>query len=270
MDFTPSRFAAGRIVLIAKMLDERSIRHLLLEVSQHEKSVEEALASLKSLPYEDLGFARVDHHRALRRGCPEVIFCAGKTPEQVAVIAGKLADKSARILGTRASSEHFQAAKKTVSDLQYDEAARCIWMEREPDRRLSDGVVLVAAGTSDIPVAEEAARTLQFLGHRPARIYDVGVAGLHRLLDHLPAFASAQAIIVVAGMEGALPSVVAGLVCPPLIAVPTSVGYGASFGGLAPLLTMLNSCAPGIAIVNIDNGFGAAYIAAQIATGAAS
>jgi NCAIR mutase (PurE)-related protein len=246
------------------MLDESAIRHLLHDVAQREQTVEQALAALRCLPYEDIGFARLDHHRSLRRGCAEVIFCAGKTAEQVAAIAAKLAERGPRLLGTRAAPEQFEAARALVPELQYDQSARCIWLEREPDRALRDGVVLVAAGTSDLPVAEEAARTLRFLGHRAHRLYDVGVAGLHRVLDELPLLTGANVIIVAAGMEGALPSVVAGLVSAPVIAVPTSVGYGASFGGLAALLGMLNSCASGVGVVNIDNGFGAAHLAAQI------
>jgi NCAIR mutase (PurE)-related protein len=246
------------------MLDESAIRRLLHDVAQREQTVEQALAALRCLPYEDIGFARLDHHRSLRRGCGEVIFCAGKTVDQVAAIAAKLAERGPRLLGTRAAPAQFEAARALVADLQYDDAARCIWLEREPDRALLDGVVLVAAGTSDLPVAEEAAQTLRFLGQRAHRLYDVGVAGLHRVLDALPLLTGANVIIVAAGMEGALPSVVAGLVSAPVIAVPTSVGYGASFGGLAALLGMLNSCASGVGVVNIDNGFGAAHLAAQI------
>jgi NCAIR mutase (PurE)-related protein len=247
------------------MYDITSIRRLLNEVARHERSVDEAFSSLQSLPYEPVdGFACLDHHRALRCGTPEVIYCAGKTPRQVASIAEALAGRSPSLLGTRAGPEHFSAAVEKVPDLQYDEPARCIWLERDPDRRRRGGIMLVAAGTSDFPVAEEAARSLLFFGHLPQRLYDVGVPGLHRLLAHLEAMRSANVVIVVAGMEGALPSVVAGLVSCPVIAVPTSVGYGASFGGLAALLGMLNSCASGVGVVNIDNGFGAARLAASI------
>jgi pyridinium-3,5-biscarboxylic acid mononucleotide synthase len=246
------------------MLSEQSIRELLHSVACREKSIEEAMLALRSLPYADLGTARIDHHRALRRGCPEVIYCAGKTPQQVAQITEQLAAHHPRVLGTRATREHFAAAKELVDDLQYDEPARCLWIDREPERKRRSGVLLIAAGTSDFPVAQEAARTLDFLGHSAKQIYDVGVAGIHRLFDELPQLSSANVIIVVAGMEGALPSVVAGLVAAPVIAVPTSVGYGASFGGISALLGMLNSCASGIGVVNIDNGFGAAYLAASI------
>lgn len=246
------------------MLDETSVRRLLARVAGGEQTVDAALADLRSLPFEDLGFAKIDHHRALRRGQPEVIFCEGKTPGQVAQIAARMALRSPRVLGTRASAAHVDAVRAELSDVRYDELARCIWIDREPDRPRRPGVALVAAGTSDLPVAREAAVTLDLLGHAPRRIDDVGVAGLHRLLAHLPELHEARVVIVVAGMEGALPSVVAGLIAAPVIAVPTSVGYGASFGGLAALLGMLNSCSPGIAVVNIDNGFGAAYLAASI------
>ncbi len=246
------------------MLDQASIRNLLELVSRREKSVEEAMHSLGNLPFEDIGYAKVDHHRAVRCGFPEVIYCGGKSPQQVAGIAAKLADKSPRLLGTRATPEHFAAASALVPNLQYDEAARAIWRDTEPNSPRSPGVVIVCAGTSDVPVAEETFRTLDMMGHSAHRIYDVGVAGLHRLLPNVDALRSANVVIVIAGMEGALPSVVGGLVSAPVIAVPTSVGYGASFGGVAALLGMLNSCASGLAVMNIDNGFGAANLAAKI------
>lgn len=246
------------------MSDEKAIRELLQRVADGTQSVETAIASLRHLPFEDLGFAKIDHHRELRRGFPEVVYCAGKTPEQVAQIVGRMAERAQRVLGTRATPEQYQAAKAVVPDLKYDALGRALWIDREAQRPRSDGVVLVAAGTSDLPVAEEAAISLDLMGHRPERIYDVGVAGLHRLLGHLPQLKHAGVVVVIAGMDGALPSVVGGLVAAPVIAVPTSVGYGASFGGLAALLTMLNSCAPGIGVVNIDNGYGAAYLAASI------
>lgn len=245
-------------------MDEATLRALLDRVAGQEQSVDEALAQLRVLPYEDLSFARIDHHRAIRRGFPETIYCAGKTPEQVGQIAERLAARGPRVLGTRATSEQYEAARQRVPEMQFDAVARAIWMDREPERARKKGIVLLAAGTSDLPVAEEAARTLDLMGHSAERIYDVGVAGLHRLLGHLPALREAHCAIVCAGMDGALPSVVAGLIAAPLIAVPTSVGYGASFGGIAALLTMLNSCAPGVAVVNIDNGYGAAHLAAAI------
>ncbi|MGE5609395.1 MAG: nickel pincer cofactor biosynthesis protein LarB [Bacillota bacterium] len=247
------------------MWNEKTIRELLSRVSKGEQTIDEAMASLRGMPYEDAGgFAKLDHHRSLRQGFPEVVFCAGKTVPQVAEIVSRMAKQHSRVLGTRASVEQYEAARKFVADLQYNELARTIWLDREPNRARRPGIVLVAAGTSDLPVAEEAAVTLDLMGHAVERTYDVGVAGLHRLLYHLPTIQAANVVIVVAGMEGALPSVIGGLVGVPVIAVPTSVGYGASFGGLAALLGMLNSCAPGVAVVNIDNGYGAAHLAARI------
>jgi len=245
-------------------MDEQALRSLFTRVARNEQSVDEALAALRSLPFEDLGFAKLDHHRGLRRGFPEVVYCPGKTPQQVAEILSRLAETSPRLLGTRATPEQHETAQARVPDLQYHDLARAIWLDREPDRPRKRGVVLVAAGTSDLPVAEEVALTLDLMGHTPHRIYDVGIAGLHRLLPHVPVLQAANVIVVVAGMEGALASVIGGLVQAPVIAVPTSVGYGASFGGLAALLALLNSCAAGVAVVNIDNGFGAGYLAAVI------
>ncbi len=246
-------------------MDETRLSLLLQNVSEGTLSVESALTQLRGLPYETVGdFATLDHHRALRNGFPETIYCESKTPEQVAAIAERLAARSPRLLGTRASRAHFDAAKERVADLQWHELARCLWMDREPDAPRKEGVVLICAGTSDLPVLEEAALTLDLMGHRPHRISDVGVAGLHRIFPHIPAIQSANVVVVVAGMEGALASVVGGLTNAPVIAVPTSVGYGASFGGVSALLTMLNSCASGVAVVNIDNGFGAGHLAALI------
>jgi NCAIR mutase (PurE)-related protein len=215
------------------------------------------------LPYEDLGFATLDHHRVVRKGFPEVIYCAGKSASQVAAIAERLARRGPRLLGTRATLEQYRAAKRRVRGLRYDRTARVLFLENDSGPRLP-GVIVVAAGTSDLPVAEEAAFTLQVMGHAPERLYDVGVAGLHRLMRHAARLQAANVVIAVAGMEGALPSVIGGLVSAPVVAVPTSVGYGASFSGLAALLAMLNSCAPGLAVVNVDNGFGAAYLAGAI------
>jgi NCAIR mutase (PurE)-related protein len=243
---------------------EPQIQQLLEQVAAGHVAPQAALETLRRLPFEDIGCATLDHHRGLRKRFAEVVFCAGKTEEQVAVIVQRLAEVSPRVLGTRASPAQYAAAQRLVPALQYHDAARVLYLDREPDRPRAPGVVVVAAGTSDLPVAEEAALTLDILGHRPQRITDVGVAGLHRLLHHLPALRDAAVIIAVAGMEGALPGVVAGLVSAPVIAVPTSVGYGASFQGLSALLTMLNTCAPGVSVVNIDNGFGAAYVAAMI------
>ena len=247
------------------MLNEQTLRKLLTRVAQREQGVEEALASLRILPFEDVaGFAKIDHHRELRRGFPEVVYCAGKTPDQTAQILERLAARAPRVLGTRASPEHFEASQRLVADLKYDPTARSIYLDREPEAPRKSGIVLAAAGTSDLPVAEEAARALDLMGHSVERLYDIGVAGLHRMLHHLPVLRQANVVIVVAGMEGALPGVVAGLIEPPVIAVPTSVGYGASFNGLAALLGMLNSCSPGVGVVNIDNGYGAAHLAAAI------
>jgi len=218
---------------------------------------------LRLLPYEDIGFAKIDHHRALRDSLPEVVLALGKTPAQTAEIASRLASRADRVLVTRATPEHFEAVRAQVPDAAYQEIARTITVDRRQEPK-QPGVSVLCAGTADLPVAEEAAVTAELMGSEVARLYDVGVAGLHRLLDHLPALRDARALVVVAGMEGALPSVVAGLVAVPVVAVPTSIGYGASFGGIAPLLSMLNSCAAGVSVVNIDNGFGAGYLAAVI------
>jgi len=232
-------------------------------VGEGRLSVEEAVARLRTLPYENLGFARIDHHRALRGGAPEAIFAQGKTPAQVVAIAERLAAHHANVLVTRVTDEIAAAMAASGVPQRHHPDARLIVVRPEP----LDGlglIVIAAAGTSDLPVAEEAALVAETLGNRVERVYDCGVAGLHRLLDHLALLAEANAIVAVAGMEGALPSVIAGLVDRPVIAVPTSVGYGTSFNGLAALLAMLNSCAAGVSVVNIDNGFGAAHQASQI------
>jgi len=236
---------------------------MLQDVAKGERSVDEALSRLRAMPVENLGFARLDHHRSLRQGFTEVVYCASKTPDQVAQIVQRLAEAHGRVLGTRASPAHYEAAKKLLPELNYHELARAIWYEREPRKR-RDGVVLMAAGTADLPVTEEAGLTLEIMGHAPHRLYDVGVSGIHRVLDELPVIQSANVIVAVAGMEGALPSVVGGLVSCPVIAVPTSVGYGTGLNGIAALLGMLNSCASGMGVVNIDNGFGAGCLAARI------
>ena len=246
-------------------MNESQLAALLSDVAGGATSVDSALARLKTLPFETLeGVATLDHHRPLRTGFPEVIYCEGKSAHQVALIAEKLAAGTPRLLGTRAAAGQFQAARERVPDLQWHEQARCLWLDREPEAEKQAGVVVVCAGTSDLAVLDESALTLRLMGHEPRRITDVGVSGLHRLLPHIPTLQRANVIIVVAGMEGALPSVVAGLTQAPVIAVPTSVGYGASFGGVAALLAMLNSCASGVAVVNIDNGFGAGHLAALI------
>lgn len=222
------------------------------------------LRAFQAAPVADLGFAQVDTHRALRKGFPEVIFGAGKTPEQVVKIAAKLLEREQRVLVTRINAEHARALKGKFSMAIHHKLARCVTLEKRPLPRRPGRIAVVCAGTSDLPIAEEAAVTAEIMGNRVERVQDAGVAGLHRLLPHLEVIQSANVLIVVAGMEGALPSVVAGLVSRPVIAVPTSVGYGASFGGVAALLAMLNSCASGVTVVNIDNGFGAGYAASQI------
>ena len=243
------------------------IRELLEKVKQDEISIDQAQEMLKDLPYEDLGFAKLDHHRALRTGFGEVVYCEGKTIEHLVKIFRHFAGRDGRVLGTRASAAQYEAVKAVLPAVEYDEISRILLLEKA-DRAGASGLIgnvaVCTGGTSDIPVAEEAARTAEFFGSRVDRIYDVGVAGIHRLLSNADRLRRANCIIAVAGMEGALPGVVAGLVDKPVLAVPTSVGYGAHFQGLSPLLTMLNSCAEGIAVVNIDNGFGAGYMATQI------
>jgi hypothetical protein len=249
-------------------MNREALRVLLEEVSAGRLNVEAALARLRSLPFEDLGFAKVDHHRALRSGAPEAIFCPGKTPEQVVAIARRLSEHHVNVLATRADAAIAAAVGAAGLPHVYHAEARLLIVRPAP----TPGVGLIAvaaAGTSDLPVAEEAGLTAEALGNRVERVYDCGVAGLHRLLAHGDTLAEANVIVAVAGMEGALPSVVGGLVDRPVIAVPTSVGYGASLGGLAALLAMLNSCAPGVTVVNIDNGYGAAHQASLINHGAA-
>jgi NCAIR mutase (PurE)-related protein len=219
---------------------------------------------LRHLPFEDLDFAKVDHHRALRVGMPEVILGQGKTPAQAGEIFARLARHSKNVLATRATKEQFAAVKKQVRGAEYRELARAITLHRERKNYGKGTIAVVSAGTSDVPVAEEAVVTAEVMGNSVEHFYDVGVAGIHRLLAHRKALAQARVVIVCAGMEGALPSVVGGLIGVPVIAVPTSIGYGASFGGLAALLGMMNSCASNVTVVNIDNGFGAAYVATLI------
>jgi len=227
-------------------------------------SRDEVLRKFQAAPVADLGFATLDTHRALRKGFPEIIFGAGKTPAQVVQIAAKLFQREQRILVTRVGPEHARGLCRRFKCAVHHERARCVTLEKKPLPRLPGTIAVVCAGTSDLPVAEEAAVTAEIMGNRVERITDVGVAGVHRLFGRLETIQRANVVIVVAGMEGALPSVVAGLVCKPVIAVPTSVGYGANFSGLAALLGMLNSCASGLTVVNIDNGFGAGYAASQI------
>ena len=229
-----------------------------------ELNVDEVVSQMRDLPYEDLDFAKIDHHRSIRQGFPEVVFGQGKTPAHIAKISASILTRSDRLLVTRAAPDAYEATVQKVQDATYDPMARCIVVDRRTDTLGIPGVAVLCAGTSDLPVATEAAITAELIGCQVERISDVGVSGLHRLLDHLPKLRECRALVVVAGMEGALPSVVSGLVDTPVVAVPTSVGYGANFDGLAPLLAMLNSCAPGIAVVNIDNGFGGGYMAAMI------
>lgn len=238
---------------------------LLDELHAGKRTSEEVADRLASLPFEDLGFANVDHHRSLRSGLPEVVFAAGKPPEQTATILSRIHASGVPALATRADAAAFAATRLLLPAAEYHKAARCITCG-EPAKGNGGHVAVVCAGTSDLPVAEEAALTAEFFGTRVTRITDVGVAGLHRLLARLPAIREADAVVVCAGMEGALPSVVGGLVAVPVIAVPTSVGYGASFGGVTALLGMLNSCSPNVTVVNIDNGFGAGYVATLYAS----
>lgn len=240
------------------------LRELLDAVAAGALSPEAALGKLRRMPFEDLGFAKIDHHRHLRRGHPEVIFCAGKTPEQVVGIVDRMRAQGSNVLGTRCSAEVIAAVRAAQPEVVHHELARAFTLTVEPPEALAGYVAVVCAGTSDIPVAEEAVVTCEALGCRAERVYDVGVAGIHRLFQQRETLEGANALVVCAGMEGALPSVVAGLVDKPVIAVPTSVGYGASFGGISALLGMLNSCASGLTVVNIDNGFGAAVAASMI------
>jgi len=246
-------------------MDREKLEAILVSVQQGHLPVEKALQLLRDLPYEDVGFAKIDHHRPLRTGLPEVIYCPGKTAEQVAAIAAKMLEKNSLVLATRAGPEIPEALRTLGQPVTYHQVARVVVIGEGPPAREADRVTVVTAGTADQQVAEEAAVTAEALGLMVDRLYDVGVSGIHRLLHGLEKMAGASAVIAVAGMEGALPSVVAGLIEAPVIAVPTSIGYGASLGGVAALLAMLNSCAGGIAVVNIDNGFGAACLAARIA-----
>jgi len=245
-------------------LDTEKLRQTLEEIRDGQITVDKGMERLRKMPYENISFACLDHHRALRQGFPEVVFCQGKSPDQVAAIMERLSHHHRRVLGTRASREVFEAVRETVPDVVYHELPRLLVIDHDPGRPSAGKVLVVSAGTADLPVAEEAAVCGEVMGLEITRLYDVGVAGLHRLLGQMDHLHQAQAIIVVAGMEGALASVVGGLTSRPVIAVPTSVGYGANFGGLSALLTMLNSCAVGVGVVNIDNGFGAAALAHAI------
>ncbi|MBO4383574.1 MAG: nickel pincer cofactor biosynthesis protein LarB [Clostridia bacterium] len=238
------------------------LKDLLAQVADGQTSADDALEQLKTLPYEDLSFAKVDHHRHIRSGFPEVVYCERKTPEQIRDIMKAIHNRAGLVLGTRASAEQYEVVRAALPEAVYHEVPRCITVG-EP-KEIIGNVAVCTAGTTDIPVAEEAALTAWMCGAEVHRYYDVGVAGLHRLLDQIDDIRAAHAIVAVAGMEGALASVLGGLVDAPIVAVPTSVGYGANFGGLSALLAMLNSCAAGSAVVNIDNGFNAGFMAAKI------
>jgi len=250
--------------MLSASLNAGSIRKLFEQVRRGKVSPDEAVERLRHLPFEDLGFAKVDHHRALRAGMPEVILGENKTPTQVAQIFSRLARHGGNVLATRASKEQYAAVKKKVRKAEYRELARAIVLRRNHTKYGKGLIAVVSAGTSDIPVAEEAVVTAEVMGNDVEHLFDVGVAGIHRLLAHRETLTRARVIIVCAGMEGALPSVVGGLVGVPVIAVPTSIGYGAAFKGVAALLGMMNSCASNVSVVNIDNGFGAGYVASLI------
>ena len=241
------------------------LKKILEDVKNNNLDIDDALKKLKDLPYEDLGYAHIDHHRNLRNGFPEVIYCKGKSDEHILGIIERMNKKSTNILGTRCRKETFDKISKIYPNAEYEEVSQILKIKNEEIKKQGKGkILIVTGGTSDIPVADEAYYTAKFFGNEVERIYDVGVAGIHRLLSHRNIIEEARVIVAVAGMEGALASVVGGLVDVPVIAVPTSVGYGANFDGLAPLLAMLNSCASGISVVNIDNGFGAGYLASTI------
>ncbi len=242
----------------------KEVEKLLNEVKNGTRSVGGALEELKSFPYTDLGFARIDHHREMRTGYPEIIYCAGKTIEQVREIFRVMVKKESNVIGTRATREMYSAVKKISAKAVFYNEARIISAQKKQPAMPDTKIAVITAGTSDIPVAEEAAITAELLGNKVIRIYDAGVAGIHRLVDKLPEIRSCRVIIVIASMEGALASVVGGLVDIPVIAVPTSVGYGANFGGISALLAMLTSCSSGVTVVNIDNGFGAGFSASMI------
>jgi NCAIR mutase (PurE)-related protein len=248
-------------------INQEWLAHILEKVKSGNLSITQAIQELSILPYEELDFAKIDHHRGIRIGFPEVILGTGKTTEQIVTIANHLSASTTKLLITHVDQETYVTVKAAIKDASYNPLAKAIVVNRQQNISLRPGITVVTGGTSDIPVAEEAAVTAEIMGNKVEKVFDVGVAGLHRLLDKLPKLRQAKVLVVVAGMEGALPSVVGGLVSIPIIAVPTSIGYGANFNGLAALLTMLNSCAPGIAVVNIDNGFGAGYMAGLINLG---
>lgn len=245
-------------------MPESWLRNILEQVNEGKLTIDSAVEALRNFPFSELGFAKVDHHRSLRTGFPEVILCEGKREEHILAIMKELSTTTGLILATRASQAIYTRVNSLLPKVKYNEVARTMTLEVSPLPKRPGKIAVIAAGTADLPVAEEAAVTVDIMGNEVERIYDVGVAGLHRLFAHMDLIQSANVLIVVAGMEGALPSVVGGLVDRPVIAVPTSTGYGASFNGLAALLGMLNSCAAGVTVVNIDNGFGAGYAASRI------
>lgn len=245
-------------------MNKEDIRNLLEDVKNNKVEIEEAMKKIEDLPFKDLGFAKIDNHREIRVGYPEVIYCAGKTVEQVKSIIEFMLTKDNNILATRASEEMYNSVKEICSEARYNKLGKTITIKKREEKLTDSYIVIVSAGTSDLPVVEEAAETAMIFGNRVEKLIDVGVAGIHRLFSKLDVIRGAKVVIVVAGMEGALASVVGGLVDKPVIAVPTSVGYGANFKGLSALLSMLNSCASGVSVVNIDNGFGAGYNASII------
>jgi NCAIR mutase (PurE)-related protein len=245
-------------------MNAKDVEKLLNGVKSGNTSVEDALEVLKNFPYTDLGFARIDHHRELRTGYPEIIYCAGKTVEQVKEIFLVMSERENNVIGTRANQEMYEAVKSVTPGAVFYPVARIISLQKKKPEAPKSKIAIITAGTSDMPVAEEAAITAELLGNNVLRIYDAGVAGIHRLVDKLPEIRSCRVVVVIAGMEGALASVVGGLVDKPVIAVPTSVGYGANFGGVSALLAMLTSCSTGVTVVNIDNGFGAGFSASMI------
>jgi pyridinium-3,5-biscarboxylic acid mononucleotide synthase len=245
-------------------MNAKEVERLLNDVKNGQTSIKKALEVLKNFPYTDLGFARIDHHREMRTGYPEIIYCAGKSVEQVREIFRVMSEKENNVIGTRANQEMYEAIRSILTDVIYYPIARIISLQQKKPPVPESRIAIITAGTSDMPVAEEAAITAELLGNNVLRIYDAGVAGIHRLVDKLPEIRNCRVIIVIAGMEGALASVVGGLVDKPVIAVPTSIGYGANFGGISALLAMLTSCSTGVTVVNIDNGFGAGFAASMI------
>ena len=243
---------------------KKSIKRVLSHLKSGKISQGAAMKRLEHFPFHDMGFAKIDFQRQARKGFPEVIFAPGKEDSHIARISRKIAESGNTLLITKAGPELFRFLSRQISGLRFNEAAKMIYLQKKSPRAKKNAVTIITAGTSDIPIAEEAAQTLELLGNRTVKLYDVGVAGIHRVVGHIPLIKRSKVIIVVAGMEGALASIIGGLAACPVIAVPTSVGYGASFGGLSSLLTMLNSCAPGVCVMNIDNGFGAGYFAGLI------